>query len=416
MPVIQIWCGVCRDSGTMRILDLEVKSQSTSFKPVKRGSHTATLINDKLYILGGHNVSADPSGMTGKQFFYLDVSVSFSIKDVKWVNLTSNNSVPPHFRASAVKGGANNKTLFLYGGEPINEQIEQMEVVYTFDTQGNSWSIPKITGIYSVRKKSLFPVVDNNGKMFLFGGFTFAIFNVNDYVNDMTILDTINLRWEQGSSINAPTPRGYYGATLLPDQKIIYIGGYTSDQPLSLEQVYLYDTMNDEWSTQSTSGKIPSNRDSFSAVLGLDGQRVIIYGGTNISNSDALYELNVKGWEWRIPKVQSDIYLLDISNIDEYQWTNLYTPSDSLISSPSTTTKSMTSSTAINENAVAPKETNNNSPNTMNVVVLVGAILGTLAFGILLSVGGFLLCSKRRRKTQVYQVAIPTPRETKSVS
>ncbi|CAG8471101.1 16352_t:CDS:2 [Funneliformis mosseae] len=88
-------------------------------------------------------------------------------------------------------------------------------------------------------------------------------------------------------------------------------GGYTSDQPLSLEQVYLYDTINDEWSTQ---------------------------------------------------------------------------------------------------------ETNNNSSNTTNVVVLVGVILGALAFGILLSVGGFLLCNRRRRKTQVYQVAIPTPRETKPVS
>ena len=43
-------------------------------------------------------------------------------------------------------------------------------------------------------------------------------------MNDMTILDTINLRIEQNNSNNAPAPRGFYGAVLLPNQKIIYIG------------------------------------------------------------------------------------------------------------------------------------------------------------------------------------------------
>ena len=62
-----------------------------------------------------------------------------------------------------------------------------------------------------------------------------------------------------------------------------------------------------------TTGKIPSNRISMSAVLGLDGQRVIIYGGSEKINAgptvpdidpfDSLYELNVNNWEWYIPKV-----------------------------------------------------------------------------------------------------------------
>jgi hypothetical protein len=52
-----------------------------------------------------------------------------------------------------------------------------------------------------------------------------------------------------------------------------------------------------------TLGKVPSNRDAFSAVLGLNEQRVIIYGGRNISTSDSLYELNVDDWLWYIPKV-----------------------------------------------------------------------------------------------------------------
>src|SRR6266496_689074 len=53
----------------------EIKSQASSFKPLKRGTHTATLIDGKLYILGGYTVPEEPDGTTaGEQFFYLDVS------------------------------------------------------------------------------------------------------------------------------------------------------------------------------------------------------------------------------------------------------------------------------------------------------------------------------------------------------
>jgi len=40
----------------------------------------------------------------------------------------------------------------------------------------------------------------------------------------MLILDTINLNWKKGSSVNAPTPRIGYDATLLLSQHIIYLG------------------------------------------------------------------------------------------------------------------------------------------------------------------------------------------------
>ena len=40
----------------------------------------------------------------------------------------------------------------------------------------------------------------------------------------MLILDTINLNWGKGSNVNVPTPRDAYGATLLPNQHIIYLG------------------------------------------------------------------------------------------------------------------------------------------------------------------------------------------------
>jgi len=40
--------------------------------------------------------------------------------------------------------------------------------------------------------------------------------------------------------------------------------------------------------------------------IGLDGQRVIIYGGTYVNNTEALYVLNINNWEWYIPKISGN--------------------------------------------------------------------------------------------------------------
>jgi hypothetical protein len=51
---------------------------------------------------------------------------------------------------------------------------------------------------------------------------------------------------------------------------------------------------------------VPSDRGGFSAVLGLDGQRVIIYGGHVTTFNESLYVLDVNNWEWYIPIVHGD--------------------------------------------------------------------------------------------------------------
>ncbi|CAG8657551.1 5857_t:CDS:2, partial [Funneliformis caledonium] len=322
---------------------VEVECQIDSFKLAQRSGHTSTFIDSNLYILGGRSEETE---RVGSEFFYLDVSVSFDTQNILWRDLTSINIVPKHNAAASVSGGANNKTLFLYGGFPYNNTA--MDLVYTFDTQSNSWSIPKITGDNIVMKNNLKGIINVYGKMFLFGG----IFNGTTTQNDMLILDTKNLKWGLGSTINAPSPRAVYGATYVSDQHILYL----------VLMIYYYDMVEDLWLTRVTSGTIPSDRDSFSSVLGLDGQQVIIFGGisnlNNIKPQHALYVLDLVNLEWYIPKISSsipgsrywhranligkymvisfgfgydrnvdnDILLLDISNDKEYMWTNIFNP------------------------------------------------------------------------------------------
>ena len=201
---------------TLLQLLIEIKSQTTTFD--LREAHTATFINDKLYILGGSLPGI--VNASKETFLYLDCSVPFSTNELKWVDLSNYDIVPPHDDAAAVRGGTSNETLFQYGGRNINN--ESISLVYTFDTKDNKWSVPVIAGVPPSGKIGITPIVNYNGLMYLYSGYDDDISLT--YTNDMFILDTINLSWKKASSINAPSPRTDYGAVLLPDKSILYIG------------------------------------------------------------------------------------------------------------------------------------------------------------------------------------------------
>ncbi|GBB97692.1 hypothetical protein RclHR1_03040009 [Rhizophagus clarus] len=218
--------------------------------------------------------------MLKKIFFYIDFFASFETQNLSIKNLPSINVIPEWSNVVSAKGGANNNTLFICGGG-------EGGIVYTLNPQNNLWTIPKISGqvppqpfLFNMRG-----TMDNNGIMYFWDGIG----------SNMLILDTIKLIWKKGSSLGAPNYGHDCAATLLPDNKI--------------KQVYIYDTVNDNWSTKMTSGTVPPTRHGLSAVLGLDGQRVIVFGGfeniitSNLSSQNQLYESNLIKFEWLIPKI-----------------------------------------------------------------------------------------------------------------
>src|SRR3954464_14468166 len=75
--------------------------------PIRRFDHTATLIDNKLYILSGDSLTAKITADAGREFFYLDVSVPFNTQHLLWQDLSSVNTVPAHRNAASVKGGIN---------------------------------------------------------------------------------------------------------------------------------------------------------------------------------------------------------------------------------------------------------------------------------------------------------------------
>ncbi|CAG8503378.1 8280_t:CDS:2 [Funneliformis caledonium] len=420
------------------ILTFEGSCRSIEFVPTQRYLHTATHIDNKLYILGGltfneNNYITEKNKAfigTDKQFFYFDMSIPFNTKTMLWVDQTDFDIIPNHIAATSSIGCANNNTFLLYGGKSLLSRMDT-NLVYAFNTQTNSWSVPKLTdGNFNIKKDSLKGIM-HNGKMYLFGGLIDGQLS-----NDMLIFDTINMNFTTGSSVNAPSPRKHYGAALFDNQYIAYFGGKADDiGEFQMSEIHIYDTMNDSWTNRKSTGNVPTARSGFSVVLGLDGKRLIIFGGNQTYLPEALYVLDLQTFVWSIPKTSSgrkpkarflhqanvignfmvitfgmgynttlkehDVLLLDISNNDEYKWTNVFDPSP-----PETTSLPM---------PPTPSSSSFYLQQSNGLGALVGAVIGSLFSGISLSFGSILLY--RWHKDRKYRrQAIPTPGERKIIN
>ncbi|KAF0496480.1 galactose oxidase [Gigaspora margarita] len=384
-----------------------------AYTPTPRYAHSAALIGNKLYILGGDNDSPTTQFTPTKDFFYLDISVGFNTSNIPWTDLSNVVGTPKQSRAAVSAGGPNKDIIFLFGGGVENPSSD-IPLVYTFDNLKNVWNTPTIKGIKPPRREYIKSVTDDTGKMYIFGG-SYNIETGNStwtFENRMDILDTIGLTWSIASQIQAPTPRDAFSATLLPNGIIANIGGYVVAGPTNLREISLYDTKNDVWETMTTVGTIPEVRAHHTSVLGLNNDRIIIYGGFSANKKiPIVHDLSVldirnKPYEWFIPNISGIIpptpsrhtanivgrymivtygfifsqeyinpsmYILDISDDSEYKWVKSFDPNSLPVSS-------------LNPN---PNSSSNSSPNqnehSISTGTMIGVIIGTSLASILIT-------------------------------
>ncbi|CAG8690272.1 1782_t:CDS:2, partial [Dentiscutata erythropus] len=153
----------------------------------------------------------------------------------------------------------------IFGGE-IESNCSGYQLIYTFDTQKLTWKPFTTNGIQPPRKESISPIINSFEKLFSFGGWmapeTGAAQAQYLYLD---ILDIIGLNWSNDSLLNAPTARGGYASILLPNDTILYLGGWSFGLTIELNA--------------SINDVVPEGRGHFTAVFGLNKDRLIIYGG-----------------------------------------------------------------------------------------------------------------------------------------
>ena len=142
---------------------------------------------------------------------------------------------------------------------PVTKQDVFLLNVHAFNVKILEWKMPYNSGKKPERRRSIHAVNDDNGKIYIFGGYADVFVGASEthYLNDMIILDTsdmANLIWSYGSKLYAPTnSRSDHTATMLKTGVIVYIGGFeltTSStlQLVNINQINLYDTKLGTWS------------------------------------------------------------------------------------------------------------------------------------------------------------------------
>ncbi|GBC10578.1 hypothetical protein RclHR1_09740003 [Rhizophagus clarus] len=257
------------------------------FIPGPRAGHTANLVGNKIYFIGGSNFSEYDES----EVFY------YGGDPVTWINLNSQGvKLPARYGHSANIGGTNQDLIFIIGGE-----TKDTNLVYVFDTKSNKIDIPT-RGSSSINR-SFMGSASHEGKIYLFGGI-----GPNDILyNNLNIFDTINLNWEVGGLINAPPPRYKHTATLV-NGVIYYIGGKLQIDYESMTNIHQYNIVSDRWFLKIANlapGNVLDPRAGHSAVL-VEG-KICICGGTyyNYVPDIPIAMLDTDTLQWSIPQFKN---------------------------------------------------------------------------------------------------------------
>ncbi|PKC10676.1 hypothetical protein RhiirA5_414071 [Rhizophagus irregularis] len=403
---------------------------NSQLSPNLRKLFSAVFIEKKLYIYGGFMDKEDANAQKtpDDRFFYLDVSIPFDTSNLPWRAIPDNAKNLPLESLSSIftgglaasVGGVKNETIFFLN----NEKDNTTSPVHSYNSLNNVWNTQNLSGVRPIGRNQMRAITDNNGKIYLLTGFDFTAQEVNR-ANGLFICDTINLNCVIK---DAPLSRLGYGVTLLPNGNLVYIGGGNRNYiPVSdgFKVIYLYDPINDKWDSKVTTGNIPPADVGITTVLGLSGDKIILFGGNNGDNNN-LYVLDTTNYEWYVPEVrgkspvfkrgehcanvigkymvvtfgsngvlqakyrtvgESDVLLLDISSESEYIWTTSF--------DPSSLTNNSTSSVSLPSLPSKSKK---------YFIIKISFIVGLLVL-IIISIGVFMFVRRRKRNANV----IPTP-------
>ncbi|KAF0389751.1 galactose oxidase [Gigaspora margarita] len=295
-----------------------------------RAGHVAVIIDDQIVFMGGSRFIPPTNPIRSQirlynlsdEVFSLSLSSQFSISKPPYLDL-SDTSARMKFgseKGTAVLGGPGGANIYLIGGVQqnltrLNEidknqnitsnqtlMIEEINKTYNMTDQsiflyqpyGNSWlNLLNQKGTPPTRRRSTSTVINQKGIIYIFGGRSQVdtgspIFNC---FNDLYIFDTVLLSWNQINAANVPSPRSHAAPVLLPNGKILYIGGVSQTQPgadadlINMNEIPVFDTNSSTWSYKYANQSIlVQPRIAHTATLMPNNNEIIIIGGNSNYN------------------------------------------------------------------------------------------------------------------------------------
>ncbi|KAG9297066.1 hypothetical protein G9A89_004932 [Geosiphon pyriformis] len=298
---------------------------SSYFSPSPRWAHIASLIDKRIYFVGGVINLIDYAIDNA----YLDLSQNFSTNSPAFYEVeTLPRSLNMSFTSAEVVKTKNITELIVFDGNWLDPK---KYYIYTCKTDQNKLTWFQNNDAQSGNpgaKSYINTVIDKKGRIYFWGGF-----RNNTYLEDkaMYIYNTNSTSWTKIAPLNSPSPRFSYTATLLPDGRIIFIGGVGHFYPnpeADLSAILIFninEKPEDPWSYESAKSVVAlGSRRGHTAILASDEYNIIIYGGHDNFTRPAnpLMVLDTKTFIWSVPIVESlpnDLSVLSYHTATRYQ-------------------------------------------------------------------------------------------------
>ena len=244
-----------------------------SNSPSQRRGHSMLSTDTNLILFGGCDLNAK---------CFNDVYF-FNIDTLEWTLIENKGKVPsPRMGHSAVLYG--NK-MIIYGGESNDGFKNDM---FEFDIAKKEWKKFEFYNKVATSRANHGAVIDNNGRMFIFGGYS-----EKGYLNDFFYIDIVNKRYKALTEVIGvpPSQRENFVFEIVNDT-IVLFGGFHEGGVLN--DVYTFNTSSSTWETIKTK-RSPYPMSAMASIA--LGNKVYITGGC----------------DYRKNKCYSDTYVYDIN-------------------------------------------------------------------------------------------------------
>jgi hypothetical protein len=282
-----------------------------------RANHTAVLLNDILYIMGG-NTNVENGNSNGTltavrdQHFLASISLGapFVTKQPRLVYnaLKGDNLTRIHALAMA---DAEDREILLYGGfdgsYKVNDKVQEIDLnsMSWSDAGSSGFSSAGLVGVASAQKDQM---------SYVYGGGEFGT-NRNGSTGYRVKSDFIVYDVEKRKSTKLPdingenTGRFYATLTYVERSDSLYmLGGLDNRGQLrDMQDIYVYSLAEKKWSLKKASGdgSVPAARAKHTAVA--VGKNIIVYGGEgrNRTIDGDVYVLDTESMTWSKPLVKN---------------------------------------------------------------------------------------------------------------
>ncbi|CAG8512663.1 9677_t:CDS:2, partial [Cetraspora pellucida] len=264
-----------------------IQSVSSYPNPVSnvdpRFGHTATLINDTIYFVGGRT----NDNVFTADFISLNISLEFQINLPPWMELDS-TGMPRTIFHSAVSSGLNNSKIVVFGGTVDDPASAAMTSLTIYDPSSSLWT-PQIISSTPTRRHSHSAVIIPNKIMLIYGGEVTPTTGNSFDVDELWGFNYISLSGWQGfpSLANYPGVRERHTASVIGN-KMIILGGSDGKSSVSMSNIYIFDSDTIDWSSVTAIGQVPSPREAHSAVASSNNSTV--FGDVAV--------LDTTNWNW----------------------------------------------------------------------------------------------------------------------